>query len=94
MLLGLAMAAALALPAAAQTAGASNETTVMLLTGKKMTVVPVDAKMMADIMKQAKPVEGSVIVFMSGGKTYMAPDWKMNDGKMMVDYLSSAYTVK
>jgi hypothetical protein len=52
----------------------------------KMSVLPIDKAMADKIMKEAKPLTTGVMLLTVNGKTYMASDMKMADGKSMVDW--------
>lgn len=104
-LFGLLAAMMLAAPALAQQTpnplgaqtGISNpypfELAVISPSGK-MSMIPIDKEMADKIMKNAKPIETGVMLLTVNGKTYMAPDMKMADGKSMVDWFQALGTYR
>ncbi len=90
-----AMLAAMAFAAPAFAQGAEggmmreNEFRVVMANGQTKTAMMTDAKMMAEIMKTAKPVAAGQIFFMHNGKMYQVQDMKMSDGRMLSEHLGS-----
>ncbi len=85
-------AMAFAAPAFAQAEGGmmrENEFRVVMADGHTKTAMMTDAKMMAEIMKHAKPVAGGQIFFMHGGKMYQVQDMKMSDGRWLSEHVGS-----
>jgi hypothetical protein len=57
----------------------------------KITIVNMTDAGHAMMMKDARPLEGRVMIYRSGGKFYLLEDKKMPDGTMMFDRFSSYY---
>ncbi len=77
-------------------AGAELEGGMMMKDGMMMMMMPdgrmsrmqKSDKMMSEMMmKEGKPMTGTHMMMMSGGKMYMMEDKKMSDGRMMSDMM-------
>ena len=61
---------------------------MMMMPDGRMSRMQKSDKMMSDMMmKEGKPMTGTHMMMMSGGKMYMMEDKKMSDGRMMSDMM-------
>ena len=59
---------------------------MMVMPDGRMSSMKMSDKKMSDMMmKEGKPMTGTHMMMMSGGRMYMMEDKKMSDGKMMSD---------
>ncbi|HEX6841056.1 MAG TPA: hypothetical protein VF113_06000, partial [Stellaceae bacterium] len=87
-LLGLAVLGAMAAPALAQAPTTFDGVMLYYPDTGRMVMGHVDKGAMDMAMKHAKPVNGPVMIVMSGGKAYIVDNMmdKMPDGSRMIDY--------
>ncbi len=77
------LALSFAAPALAQEESTLAERNVYLFMNGKMIHTAVNDTTHAMIMQHFKPLKGGTMIYVSGGKLYMAEDAKMPSGKMM-----------
>jgi len=87
-LLGFAALGAMAAPALAQAPSSYDGVMLYYPDTGRMVMGHVDKTAMDMAMKHAKPVNGPVMIVMSGGKAYIVDNMmdKMPDGSRMIDY--------
>jgi hypothetical protein len=87
-LLALAALGAMASPALAQAPTSYDGVMLYYPDSGRMVMGHVDKASMDMAMKHAKPLNGPVMIVMSGGKAYMVDNMmdKMPDGSRMIDY--------
>jgi hypothetical protein len=87
-LLGLAALGAMAAPALAQAPSSYDGVMLYYRDTGRMVMGHVDKAAMDMAMKHAKPLNGPVMIVMSGGKAYIVDNMmdKMPDGSRMIDY--------
>lgn len=87
-LLGLAVLGAMAAPALAQAPTTFDGVMLYYPDTGRMVMGHVDKAAMEMAMKHAKPLNGPVMIVMSGGKAYIVDNMmdKMPDGTRMIDY--------
>ena len=87
-LFGLAALGAMAAPALAQAPTSYDGVLLYYPDTGRMVMGHVDKTAMDMAMKHAKPLNGPVMIVMSGGKAYIVDNMtdKMSDGSSMIDY--------
>ena len=87
-LLALAALGAMAAPALAQAPGSYDGVMLYYPDTGRMVMGHVDKAAMDMAMQHAKPLNGPVMIVMSGGKAYIVDNMmdKMPDGTRMIDY--------
>ncbi len=83
VLLASALAISFAAPVFAQEETALAERNVYLFMNGKMVHMHVSDTNHTMIMSEFKPLPAGTMIYVSGGKLYMAQDRKMSSGKMM-----------
>ncbi len=83
ILLASALAVSAAAPAFAQEQNTLQERNVYLFMDGKMIHTSVNDATHSMIMQHFKPLKNGTMIYVSGGKLYMAEDAKMSDGKLM-----------
>ena len=75
-MVGFGLAAAATTAGIAQQSGMGDRGAYFFGSGGQMANGRLSDKAMSEMTKTAKPLEGGVVIFMSGGKLYMAEDPK------------------